>query len=64
MRQIFALLLDYRRINLKDPRQISLLILTNLGVLIYFYSPWNQQKTFGFLIISGGGGGGGGIEVN
>ena len=24
-----------------------------LRELINFYSPWNQQKTFGFLMISG-----------
>ena len=38
-----------------------------------FHSPWNNQKTVGFLMISGeeggvggggGGGGGGGVQVN
>ena len=30
----------------------------NLSELINFYSPWNHQKTDGFMMISGG------IEVN
>ena len=38
-----------------DRLQISLLMLSEL---INFYSPWNHQKTYGFLMISGG------IEVN
>ena len=40
---------------LKDCCQISFLILNEL---INFYFPWNQQKTYGFLIILGG------LEVN
>ena len=30
----------------------------NLSELVNFYSPWNNQKTYGFLMISEG------IEVN
>ena len=41
-----------------DRLQISLLMLSEFMRLINFYSPWNHQKTYGFLMISGG------IEVN
>ena len=38
---------------LKDRLQISLLILSEFK-RINFYSPWDHQKTYGVLIISGG----------
>ena len=40
------------------PSEIFKGFLMNLSELIDFYSPWNHQKTIGFLMISGG------IEVN
>ena len=45
-------------LEVSDRFQISLPILANLSKLINFYSPSNQQKTLGFLMISGG------IKVN
>ena len=39
---------------IKDCLQISPLILIEFSELISFYSPWNYQKTVGFLMISGG----------
>ena len=41
-------------IYLRNRREISLLILSEFKQKIIFYSPWNQQKTYGFLMISGG----------
>ena len=41
-------------LEVSDRCQISLPILANLSKLINFYSPSNQQKTLGFLMISGG----------
>ena len=37
-----------------DRFQISLLILREFKEIINFYSSWNYQKIYGFLIISGG----------
>ena len=52
----FSVLTEINLCNLvKERLQISHLI---LGELINFYSPWNHQKTYGFLMISGK------IEVN
>ena len=39
---------------LRDCRQISILILSELSKLREFYSPWSHLKTIGFLMISGG----------
>ena len=41
-------------LEVSDRFQISLPILANLSKLINFYSPSNQQKTLGFMMISGG----------
>ena len=43
---------------LRDSRQILHLILGEFKGINDLYSPWNHQKTYGFLMISGG------IEVN
>ena len=39
--------------SLGDRLQISLLGLSELSELINLYSPWNNQKTYAFLMISG-----------
>ena len=36
----------------RDRRQILLLVLNEFNQITY--SPWNYQKTYGFLMISGG----------
>ena len=38
----------------RDRLQILHLILANLNELTNYYSPWNHQKTYGFVVISGG----------
>ena len=39
---------------LKDCCQTLLLILSKLSELNNFYFPWNHQKAYNFLIVSGG----------
>ena len=41
-------------INKRKLNFIPITFLTHLWAMFPFYTPWKQQKTFGFLVFSGG----------
>ena len=43
-----------KKLKFKLLRDLLQILLVTISELINFYSPWNHQKTYGFLMISGG----------
>ena len=54
LKSVWTYLSPYSHQNLGTFSKFCFWHLANLSKLINFYFPWNQQKTMGFLMISGG----------